>query len=210
MKDLLQIAAENPIIPVVKIANPENAPDVARALYEGGIRCMEITFRTHSAAQAIEKVVESCPDMLVGAGTIVCAEQVDQAVNSGAKFIVSPGLSEQVVLRCKEREIPCLPGCVTAGEIMKAQELGLKLVKFFPAETSGGINAIKALSAPFPDIKFIPTGGINMSNVVEYLGLPCVAACGGSWMVSETDINNRDFLEIMRKTRLAAEAVKRR
>lgn len=210
MKDLIQIAMDNPIIPVVKISNPENGPGLAQALYEGGIHCMEITFRTQNAAQAIEKVTKAFPDMLVGAGTIVSAEQVDQAVEAGARFIVSPGLSEQVVLRCRERGIPCLPGCVTASEIMKAMEMGLKLVKFFPAESSGGANAVKALSAPFPEVKFIPTGGINLANVQQYLDLPCVAACGGSWMVREKDIENKDFQMIKEKSKMAAETVCRR
>lgn len=154
---------------------------------------------TAAAKDAIKKVAEEVPEMLVGAGTVIGAGQVEDAVEAGAKFIVSPGLSEEVVKKCQELVVICLPGCVTASEIMKAKSLGIGVVKFFPAQTSGGIKAIKALAAPFGDMKFIPTGGINTENIGTYLENPFIAACGGSWMVKESDINAGNFEEITQK-----------
>lgn len=208
MEDILKIAVENPIIPVVKLEQAEDATKLARALYKGGICCMEITFRTAAAKDAIKKVAEEVPEMLVGAGTVIGAGQVADAVETGAKFIVSPGLSEEVVKKCRELDVICLPGCVTASEIMKAKSLGIGVVKFFPAETSGGIKAIKALAAPFGDMKFIPTGGINTENIGTYLENPFIAACGGSWMVKESDINAGNFEEITQKAQEALTLVR--
>lgn len=208
MEDILKIAVENPIIPVVKLEQAEDATKLARALYKGGICCMEITFRTAAAKDAIKKVAEEVPEMLVGAGTVIGAGQVADAVETGAKFIVSPGLSEEVVKKCRELDVICLPGCVTASEIMKAKSLGIGVVKFFPAETSGGIRAIKALAAPFGDMKFIPTGGINTENIGTYLENPFIAACGGSWMVKESDINAGNFEEITQKAQEALTLVR--
>lgn len=208
MEDILKIAVENPIIPVVKLERAEDATKLARALYKGGICCMEITFRTAAAKDAIKKVAEEVPEMLVGAGTVIGAGQVADAVEAGAKFIVSPGLSEEVVKKCRELDVICLPGCVTASEIMKAKSLGIGVVKFFPAETSGGIKAIKALAAPFGDMKFIPTGGINTENIGTYLENPFIAACGGSWMVKENDINAGNFEEITQKAQEALTLVR--
>lgn len=208
MEDILKIAVENPIIPVVKLERAEDATKLARALYKGGICCMEITFRTAAAKDAIKKVAEEVPEMLVGAGTVIGAGQVADAVEAGAKFIVSPGLSEEVVKKCRELDVICLPGCVTASEIMKAKSLGIGVVKFFPAETSGGIKAIKALAAPFGDMKFIPTGGINTENIGTYLENPFIAACGGSWMVKEIDINAGNFEEITQKAQEALTLVR--
>ena len=208
MEDILKIAVENPIIPVVKLERAEDATKLARALYKGGICCMEITFRTAAAKDAIKKVAEEVPEMLVGAGTVIGAGQVADAVEAGAKFIVSPGLSEEVVKKCRELDVICLPGCVTASEIMKAKSLGIGVVKFFPAETSGGIKAIKALAAPFGDMKFIPTGGINTENIGTYLEKPFIAACGGSWMVKESDINAGNFEEITQKAQEALTLVR--
>lgn len=208
MEDILKIAVENPIIPVVKLERAEDATKLARALYKGGICCMEITFRTAAAKDAIKKVAEEVPEMLVGAGTMIGAGQVADAVEAGAKFIVSPGLSEEVVKKCRELDVICLPGCVTASEIMKAKSLGIGVVKFFPAETSGGIKAIKALAAPFGDMKFIPTGGINTENIGTYLENPFIAACGGSWMVKESDINAGNFEEITQKAQEALTLVR--
>ena len=208
MEDILKIAVENPIIPVVKLERAEDATKLARALYKGGICCMEITFRTAAAKDAIKKVAEEVPEMLVGAGTVIGAGQVADAVEAGAKFIVSPGLSEEVVKKCRELDVICLPGCVTASEIMKAKSLVIGVVKFFPAETSGGIKAIKALAAPFGDMKFIPTGGINTENIGTYLENPFIAACGGSWMVKESDINAGNFEEITQKAQEALTLVR--
>ena len=209
MEDILKIAAENPIIPVVKLERAEDATKLARALSQGGICCMELTFRTAAAKDAIKKVAEEVPEMLVGAGTVIGAGQVEDAVEAGAKFIVSPGLSEEVVKKCQELDVICLPGCVTASEIMKAKSLGIGVVKFFPAQTSGGIKAIKALAAPFGDMKFIPTGGINTENIGTYLENPFIAACGGSWMVKESDINAGNFEEITQKAQEALTLVRR-
>lgn len=208
MKDILKIAAENPIIPVVKMERTEDATKLARALYKGGICCMEITFRTAAAKDAIKKVTEEVPEMLVGAGTVINAGQVENAVEAGAKFIVSPGLSEEVVKKCQELDVICLPGCVTASEIMKAKSLEIGVVKFFPSETSGGIKAIKALAAPFGDMKFIPTGGINTENIGAYLENSFIAACGGSWMVKNTMIENNEFDRIEELVKEAVEIVK--
>ena len=209
MEDILKIAAENPIIPVVKLERAEDATKLARALCKGGICCMEITFRTAAAKDAIKKVAEEVPEMLVGAGTVIGAGQVEDAVEAGAKFIVSPGLSEEVVKKCQELDVICLPGCVTASEIMKAKSLGIGVVKFFPAQTRGGIKTIKALAAPFGDMKFIPTGGINTENIGTYLENPFIAACGGSWMVKESDINAGNFEEITQKAQEALTLVRR-
>ena len=188
---MLKIAAENPIIPVVKLERAEDATMLARALCKGGICCMEITFRTAAAKDAIKKVAEEVPEMLVGAGTVINAGQV-----------------EDVVKKCQELDVICLPGCVTASEIMKAKSLEIGVVKFFPAQTSGGIKAIKALAAPFVDMKFIPTGGINTENICAYLENSFIAACGGSWMVKESDINAGNFEEITKKAQEALTLVR--
>ena len=165
---------------------------------------MEITFRTAAAADSIKAVAESCPDMLVGAGTVITLEQCKKAVECGAKFIVSPGFDEEVVRWCVENGVAVTPGCVTPTEIMAAMKLGLKVVKFFPAGVYGGLSAMKALSGPFGGIKFIPTGGVNALNLAEYLACDKIYAVGGSWMVDGKLVAEKRFDEIERLSREAA------
>lgn len=172
-------------IPVVVIKEIEQTKPILSALENYGINCAEITFRTACAREAIALAVKEFPNMNVGAGTVINADQCLQALEAGAKFIVSPGLSVEVAQICIERNIPYYPGCVTPTEIMQAIALGLKIVKFFPANIYGGLKAIKALSGPFPQIKFIPTGGVNMDNIDEFLACDKIHAVGGSFFVDE-------------------------
>ena len=172
-------------IPVVVIKEIEQTKPILSALENYGINCAEITFRTACAREAIALAVKEFPNMNVGAGTVINADQCLQALEAGAKFIVSPGLSVEVAQICIERNIPYYPGCVTPTEIMQAIALGLKIVKFFPANIYGGLKAIKALSGPFPQIKFIPTGGVNMDNIEEFLACDKIHAVGGSFFVDE-------------------------
>lgn len=174
------------IIPVVTLKNVEERTEVLNALKNNGINCAEICFRTDCAEEAIRLAVKEHPDMNIGAGTVINAEQAEKAIKAGAKFIVSPGLSEKVAEICKKKGIPYFPGCVTPTEIMKAVELGLNVVKFFPSNVFGGLKAMKALSAPFPQIKFIPTGGVDGGNVEEYLAWDKIYAVGGSSFVKES------------------------
>jgi 2-dehydro-3-deoxyphosphogluconate aldolase / (4S)-4-hydroxy-2-oxoglutarate aldolase len=193
------------IVPVIKIDNPENAVPLAKALYEGGLPVAEVTFRTAHAKEAIARISKELPDMLVGAGTVLTTEQVDDAVEAGVKFIVSPGFNPTVVKYCVDRGIVIVPGCVNPSDIERAIELGLEVVKFFPAEAYGGIKTIKALSAPYTKMKFIPTGGIDPSNLNSYLSFERVIACGGSWMVKEELINSGDFNKIKALSKDAVE-----
>ena len=172
-------------IPVVVIKEMSETDKILTALKISGINCAEITFRTDCAAEAIEYASKNYPDMLIGAGTVINAEQCNQALKAGAKFIVSPGLSVDVAKICNENNIPYYPGCVTPTEIMQALELGITTVKFFPANVYGGLKALKALSAPFPQVKFIPTGGVDRSNIDEFLAFDKVFAIGGSFFVKE-------------------------
>ena len=171
------------VVPVVVIKDLSETLPTLAALRDGGIPVAEITFRTACAAEAIRLGCKSFPDMLIGAGTVINAEQARRAIDCGAKFIVSPGLSAQVAEVCAEAEIPYLPGCVTPTEIMAALELGITTVKFFPANVYGGLKAVKALAAPFPQVKFLPTGGVDMSNIQEFLDCDKIAAVGGSFMM---------------------------
>ena len=172
-------------IPVVVIKELGETDRIMSALKKYGINSAEITFRTACAKEAIEYAAKHYPDMNVGAGTVINAEQCNQALEAGAKFIVSPGLSVEVAKICKERNIPYFPGCVTPTEIMQALELGITVVKFFPANVYGGLKAMKALAAPFPQIKFIPTGGVNSENLDEFLSWDKIYAVGGSFFVEE-------------------------
>lgn len=205
MNEVLSRLSNIGIIPVVKIDDADKAVPLAKALYEGGLSCVEITFRTAQAEQAIRLITSALPDMLVGAGTVLTTGQVDKAYAAGAKFIVSPGINPEVVKHCSHLQIPITPGCSNPSDIEVAIGLGLDVVKFFPAEAMGGIKTIKAISAPYGGIKFIPTGGINEKNLNEYLSCPSILACGGSWMVSESLIKSGDFGKI---TALARDAVK--
>lgn len=173
------------LIPVVVIKNLDDTEKILTALKKDGINCAEITFRTACAKDAIALAVEKFPDMNVGAGTVINGRQCVEALNAGAKFIVSPGLSVEVAEICKANDVPYYPGCVTPTEIMQALDLGITTVKFFPANVYGGLKALKALSAPFPQVKFIPTGGVNRENLDEFLAFDKVAAVDGSFFVEE-------------------------
>lgn len=172
-------------IPVVVIKELNETDKILTALKNSGIMCAEITFRTACAEEAIKYAVKNYPDMSIGAGTVINAEQCEKALKAGAQFIVSPGLSIGVAKICKENNVPYYPGCVTPTEIMQALELGINIVKFFPANVYGGLKALKALSAPFPQIKFIPTGGVDRGNIDEFLAFDKVYAIGGSFFVKE-------------------------
>jgi 2-dehydro-3-deoxyphosphogluconate aldolase/(4S)-4-hydroxy-2-oxoglutarate aldolase len=191
------------LVPVVVLDDAADADALAGALVAGGLPVAEVTFRTAAAADSI-RAMGARGDILVGAGTVLTAEQVDQAVAAGASFVVSPGLSRAVVERCAELGVLALPGAVTATEIQAALELGLTTVKFFPAGTSGGPAAIKALAGPFGDVQFVPTGGVGPANLADYLAIPAVAAVGGSWMVPRERVKAGDFAGIQQ---LTAEAV---
>ncbi|GAA3796354.1 bifunctional 4-hydroxy-2-oxoglutarate aldolase/2-dehydro-3-deoxy-phosphogluconate aldolase [Cellulomonas soli] len=191
------------LVPVVVLDDWRSADPLAAALVAGGLPVAEVTFRTAAAEDSIRAMADR-GDMLVGAGTVLSAAQVDRAVDAGASYVVSPGLSAEVVERCRERGVLALPGAVSATEIQAALELGLTTVKFFPAGTSGGAPAIAALAAPFGDLAFVPTGGIGPGNLHEYLAIPAVAAVGGSWMVPRDAVRAGDFDTV---TRLTAEAV---
>ena len=172
-------------IPVVVIKDLDEVDKILLALKASGINCAEITFRTDCAAEAIKTACQKYPDMNIGAGTVINAEQCKNALAAGAKFVVSPGLSVSVANVCKEKNIPYYPGCVTPTEIMQALELGITTVKFFPANIYGGLAALKALSAPFPQVRFIPTGGVDRENIEEFLAFDKVVAIGGSFFVKE-------------------------
>ncbi len=202
--DINKKIEELKLVPVVVLQDAEDAIPAARALIAGNLPIAEVTFRTEAAETAIRAITESCPEMLVGAGTVTSLEQAEMALAAGAKFLVTPGFSRVVTAYAMERRIPIFPGVCTATEIMMAMEFDLSVVKFFPASQYGGLNTIRALSGPFPSLRFMPTGGVNAGNVKEYLANPKVIACGGSWMVKESLIKERKFDEI---ERLTAEAV---
>ena len=193
------------VVPVVVLDDAADAVPTAKALLAGGVDVMEITFRTAAAADSITAVAKECPDMLVGAGTVITLEQCKKAVACGAKFIVAPGYSDEVVSWCVENNVAITPGCVTPTEIMAAMSHGLKVVKFFPANVYGGLSAMKALSGPFGGIKFIPTGGVNDKNLAEYISAPFIHAVGGSWLCAKADIAAHNFDKI---TSLCKEARK--
>lgn len=196
------------IVPVVKIDNARDAVPLANALRKGGLSCAEITFRTDAAQEAIRLIHEHCPDFLIGAGTVLTAEQADQAHTAGASFMVSPGMSPAVVGHCLEKGYPIIPGVCTPTEVEAGLSFGLSHLKFFPAEAAGGVNMIKAMSAPYIGVRFMPTGGINEKNIREYLTCPAVFACGGSWMVPASLINEGRFDEIEKRTAQAVALVK--
>ena len=181
------------ILPVIALDDAAQAVPLARALVAGGIPAAEITFRTAAGEEAIRRIAQECPEVLVGAGTVLTTEQADRAVNAGARFIVSPGTNPKVVQHCREKGVQPVPGVVTPTEIETALDLGLDVLKFFPAEPSGGLGMVKALAAPYMQIKFIPTGGISAANVGEYLKHPKILACGGSWMVKKDLVNAGKF-----------------
>lgn len=208
MNEVLQKMHEIGIIPVVVLNDAKDAEPLGRALLEGGLPCAEVTFRTDAAEESIRIMSEKFPELLVGAGTVLTTEQVDRAVRAGAKFIVSPGLNPKVVQYCIDKNIPVTPGVVTPGEIEKAVELGLSVVKFFPAEPSGGLAMINAVGAAYTAMKFMPTGGINEKNVVDYLKSDKIHACGGSWMVKGNLISSGQFERIKELCQEASAIVK--
>ena len=204
MNDLLQKVSELGVVPVVVLNDAKDALPLAKALYEGGLPCAEVTFRTAAAEESIRIMSEQFPEMLVGAGTVLTTEQVDRAVAAGAKFIVSPGMNPRIVKYCVEKGILITPGCANPSDIEQALENGLDVVKFFPAEPAGGLKMIKAMAAPYVGVKFMPTGGINQNNVRDYLAYDRILACGGSWMVKGDMVAAGEFDKIKE---LAAEAV---
>ena len=196
------------IIPVVVLDDAKDAAPLAKALCEGGLPCAEVTFRTAAAEETIRIMSTEYPEMLVGAGTVLTVEQADRAIAAGAKFIVSPGLNPEVVKHCLEKGVPITPGVQTPTEIEMALGLGLTTVKFFPAEPAGGLKMIKAVAAPYVNVNFMPTGGINASNVVEYLKYDRIVACGGSWMVKKDLVKAGEFDKIKDMVAEAAAIVK--
>ena len=208
MNDTLKQIGSTGIVPVVVLNKADDAEPLAQALVNGGLPCAEVTFRTDAAEESIRRIAKKFPEMFVGAGTILTTEQADRAVGAGAKFIVSPGLNPKVVEHCLKKGYPITPGIMTPTELEMALGFGLDVVKFFPAENAGGLKMIKAMSAPYTMMKFMPTGGINATNVRDYLACNKILACGGSWMVKGDLISAGDFAEIEKLTREAAAIVK--
>lgn len=208
MKEVLQKIGQTGIIPVVVLNKVSDAVPLAQSLINGGLPCAEVTFRTDAAQESISAISKAFPQMFVGAGTVLTTEQVDRAVESGAKFIVSPGFNPKVVEYCIKKGYPITPGIMTPTELEMALDFGLDVVKFFPAENAGGLKMIKAMAAPYTKMKFMPTGGINTSNVRDYLSYEKILACGGSWMVKGELINSGNFAEIEKLTKEAAQIVR--
>lgn len=203
MNEMLVKIQKMGIVPVIKLDDAKDAVPLAKALVEGGLPCAEVTFRTAAAEESIRLMRQAYPDMLIGAGTVLTTEQVDKAVAAGATFIVSPGLNPKIVRYCIEKDIPITPGCANPSDVEAAIELGLEVVKFFPAEAAGGLAMIKAMAAPYVNMKFMPTGGINAKNLVSYLDFSKIIACGGSWMVSDEMVRAGEFDKITALTREA-------
>ncbi len=203
MSEVLEKLGRIGIVPVVKLDRAEDALPLAKALCGGGLPCAEVTFRTGAAAEAIRIMTENFPQMCVGAGTVLTPHQVDAAVEAGAGFIVSPGLNPRTVRYCLEKKVPMVPGISTPSDMEQAIEFGLEVVKFFPAEQSGGLAKIKAMAAPYTGMKFMPTGGISAKNLNSYLGFDKVIACGGSWMVPSDLVKAGEWDKIEQLTREA-------
>lgn len=198
------------VVPVIKLNHPErDAADLGRALCAGGVAVAEITFRAAGADKAIRIMKDACPDMLVGAGTVLTTDQIDAVIDVGGDFIVTPGFDPDLVAYAQQRDIPVYPGCTTASDYHQAAKFGLELIKFFPAEQSGGLAKIKALSAPFPMFKVMPTGGVNLKNLGEYISSPVIAACGGSYMVTADLIDNNKWDEITDLCKKSVEIVRK-
>ena len=206
--DAMERCARSGVVPVVVIENAKDAVPTAKALLSGGIDVMEITMRTGAALDSIRSVVSECPDMLVGAGTVLTLAQCKDCVAAGASFIVAPGFDPETVEWCVKNEIPVLPGCVTPTEIMAAMRLGIKTFKFFPANVYGGLKAMKALAGPFVGVQFVPTGGVNGENLNEYISAPFIRAVGGSWLCTKADISAGNFEKIAGLAKEASAIVK--
>lgn len=196
------------IVPVIKLTNTGDAVALAKALRDGGVNAAEVTFRAAGAEQVIAAMLLAYPDMLVGAGTVINLEQAERAVSAGAKFIVSPGIDPEIVSYALTKGVLPLPGCVTPAEIQQALKQGLSVVKFFPAEQYGGLSTIKALSGPFGNLKFMPTGGVTLENLGEYAKNKSIAACGGSYMVTADLLDNRKWDEVTELCRQSVEIIK--
>lgn len=203
MIEIKNILHETGIVPVIRISDAGRAAELARALCNGGMPVAEVTFRTAAAAESIYNMREACPDMLVGAGTVLTKESLDAALAAGAQFIVAPGLNPAIVEAAQAKDVPVIPGCMTPSEIELAMSLGLDFVKFFPAEAAGGVKFLKAVSAPYAGMRFMPTGGISMKNAAEYLALPYVVCCGASFIASDEQITDGRFDEITANARMA-------
>lgn len=209
MQDILKIIQDTGVVPVIKLSNPErDAAPLAKALCAGGVPVAEVTFRAAGAAKAIKAMREAAPEMLVGAGTVLTTAQIDEAMEAGAQFIVTPGMDAELVAYCQEKEIVIFPGCTTPSDYHLAYKFGLKVLKFFPAEQSGGLAKIKAMSAPFPMFQVMPTGGINLKNLGDYIKAPVIAACGGSYMVTSDLIEGQKWDEITKLCKKSVEIVK--
>ncbi|WP_424244552.1 2-dehydro-3-deoxyphosphogluconate aldolase/(4S)-4-hydroxy-2-oxoglutarate aldolase [Elusimicrobium posterum] len=204
MNEIIKEISYIGIVPVIALNDVKDAEPLAKALIDGGLPCAEVTFRTAAAEESIRIISQKFPQMLVGAGTVLTTEQVDRAIAAGAKFIVSPGLNSKIVKYCLEKNITIIPGCANPSDVEVAIELGLDVVKFFPAEAAGGLNMIKSMAAPYTNMKFMPTGGISAKNLNSYLDFNKIVACGGSWMVNNDLIKAGDFAGI---TKLTKEAV---
>ncbi len=207
MNKVLEEISKIGIVPVIALDDVKDAEPLAKALIEGGLPCAEVTFRTKAAEESIKIMSSKFPELLVGAGTVLTIEQADKAVAAGAKFIVSPGFNPKVVKHCIEKEIPVTPGCSSPSDVEQAIELGLEVVKFFPAEAAGGLNMIKSMAAPYVNMKFMPTGGINEKNVTSYLDFDKIIACGGSWMVNKDMVKAGDFESVKKLTKKAVEVM---
>ena len=206
MENMIEEFQKLGVVPVVVLEDEKDALPLAEALVKGGLPCAEVTFRTEAAAESIRLMSEKYPEMLVGAGTVLTTEQVELAVEAGARFIVSPGFDPEIVDYCLEKNIPIFPGCVTPSEVAQAVKRGLKVVKFFPAEQAGGIAMIKAMAAPYHNIRFMPTGGINPGNLKDYLSCDKILCCGGSWMVKGELIRKGEFEKIQDLVKEAKES----
>ena len=207
MNEVLEKISKIGIVPVVVLDDAKDAKPLAEALVKGGLPCAEVTFRTAAAEESIRIMASEFPEMLVGAGTVLTTEQVDRAVNAGAKFIVSPGLNPKIVKYCIEKGVPVTPGTANPSDVEQAIELGLEVVKFFPAEAAGGLNMIKSMAAPYTQMKFMPTGGVNAKNLESYLSCDKIIACGGSWMVKGDLVKAGKFDEIREMTEEAVKLV---
>ncbi len=205
MSDLMQQIHDIGIIPVIAIEDADKAVPLCKALMEGGLPAAEVTFRTAAAEEAIRRIAAEVPEMLVGAGTVLTCEQADRAIAAGAKFIVSPGFNPAVTRYVIDKGVPMMPGTATAGEMEQAMSMGLNVVKFFPAEQNGGVAKLKALAGPYTNLRWMPTGGVNTKNLMDYLRFDRIIACGGTWMVKKDLIEGERWDEI---TRICKEAVK--
>lgn len=199
-----EVLKRTPVVPLVQADDPQTAVKISRALAEGGLTVVEVVFRTDAALECLSAVAAELPQVIAGAGTVLNAKQAEQAIKAGAKFVVSPGLDTDSVKLCQSQAIPIYPGTMTPSEVMAAVNLGLSELKFFPASLAGGIPMLKALASVFRGVRFMPTGGVSIGNLAEFLAVPSVLACGGSWLTPADAIKSGNYAEI---TRLAAEAV---